>query len=98
MVGGVYGGRGRGQVPTCCCLPPPAGRPPHELVLDVVVERKTAADLCHSLSDGRYREQKVGGGEMGGLGEGMGGIRALGGQWGGDAGVLWGDLGFLGEE
>ncbi|XP_040551248.1 crossover junction endonuclease MUS81-like isoform X4 [Gallus gallus] len=37
---------------------PPPGRPPHELVLDVVVERKTAADLCQSLSDGRYREQK----------------------------------------
>lgn len=37
---------------------PPPGRPPHELVLDVVVERKTAADLWQSLSDGRYREQK----------------------------------------
>ncbi|XP_015706668.1 crossover junction endonuclease MUS81 [Coturnix japonica] len=36
----------------------PEGRPPHELVLDVVVERKTAADLCQSLVDGRYKEQK----------------------------------------
>ncbi|XP_072737640.1 crossover junction endonuclease MUS81 [Ciconia boyciana] len=37
---------------------PPPGRPPRELVLDVVVERKAAADLGHSLGDGRYREQK----------------------------------------
>ncbi|GAB0202053.1 crossover junction endonuclease MUS81 [Grus japonensis] len=37
---------------------PPPGRPPRELVLDVVVERKAAADLGNSLSDGRYREQK----------------------------------------
>ncbi|XP_033927695.1 crossover junction endonuclease MUS81 [Melopsittacus undulatus] len=37
---------------------PPTGRPPRELVLDVVVERKSASDLGNSLSDGRYREQK----------------------------------------
>lgn len=37
---------------------PPAGRPPRELVLDVVVERKSGSDLGSSLSDGRYREQK----------------------------------------
>ncbi|XP_075596623.1 structure-specific endonuclease subunit MUS81 isoform X2 [Balearica regulorum gibbericeps] len=37
---------------------PPPGRPPRELALDVVVERKAAADLGNSLSDGRYREQK----------------------------------------
>ncbi|XP_062459855.1 crossover junction endonuclease MUS81 [Pezoporus occidentalis] len=37
---------------------PPTGRPPRELVLDVVVERKSASDLGSSLSDGRYREQK----------------------------------------
>ncbi|XP_068779700.1 crossover junction endonuclease MUS81, partial [Struthio camelus] len=37
---------------------PPPGRPPRELALEVVVERKRAADLGASLSDGRYREQK----------------------------------------
>ncbi|KAM9510692.1 crossover junction endonuclease MUS81 isoform 2-T2 [Guaruba guarouba] len=37
---------------------PPAGRPPRELALDVVVERKSASDLGGSVSDGRYREQK----------------------------------------
>ncbi|NWU88234.1 MUS81 endonuclease, partial [Onychorhynchus coronatus] len=37
---------------------PAPGRAPRELVLDVVVERKSAADLGNSLRDGRYREQK----------------------------------------
>uniref|UniRef100_UPI00129351E9 crossover junction endonuclease MUS81 n=1 Tax=Lonchura striata TaxID=40157 RepID=UPI00129351E9 len=37
---------------------PPAGHAPRELVLDVVVERKSAADLGNSIRDGRYREQK----------------------------------------
>ncbi|XP_050193387.1 crossover junction endonuclease MUS81, partial [Myiozetetes cayanensis] len=37
---------------------PPTGRAPRELLLDVVVERKSAADLGSSLRDGRYREQK----------------------------------------
>ncbi|XP_040982599.1 LOW QUALITY PROTEIN: crossover junction endonuclease MUS81 [Aquila chrysaetos chrysaetos] len=37
---------------------PPPGAPPRELMLDVVVERKAAADLGNSLTDGRYREQK----------------------------------------
>ncbi|NWR40651.1 MUS81 endonuclease, partial [Tachuris rubrigastra] len=36
---------------------PPCGTV-RELVLDVVVERKSAADLGNSLRDGRYREQK----------------------------------------
>ncbi|NXI48649.1 MUS81 endonuclease, partial [Galbula dea] len=36
----------------------PPGHAPRELVLDVVVERKAAADLGNSLCDGRYREQK----------------------------------------
>ncbi|NXN18662.1 MUS81 endonuclease, partial [Indicator maculatus] len=34
------------------------GRAPRELVLDWVVERKTASDLGSSICDGRYREQK----------------------------------------
>ncbi|XP_077645799.1 structure-specific endonuclease subunit MUS81 [Lonchura striata] len=38
---------------------PPAGHAPRELVLDVVVERKSAADLGNSIRDGRYREQKL---------------------------------------
>ncbi|NXK98465.1 MUS81 endonuclease, partial [Formicarius rufipectus] len=37
---------------------PRPGHAPRELVLDVVVERKSAADLGHSIRDGRYREQK----------------------------------------
>ncbi|XP_058717461.1 crossover junction endonuclease MUS81 [Poecile atricapillus] len=37
---------------------PPTGRAPRELVLDVVVERKSAADLGNSVRDGRYHEQK----------------------------------------
>ncbi|NWI43443.1 MUS81 endonuclease, partial [Picathartes gymnocephalus] len=37
---------------------PPTGHAPRELALDVVVERKSAADLGNSLRDGRYREQK----------------------------------------
>ncbi|XP_066064995.1 crossover junction endonuclease MUS81 [Chamaea fasciata] len=39
-------------------LAPPQAAPPRELLLDVVVERKSAADLGNSLRDGRYREQK----------------------------------------
>lgn len=35
----------------------PVGR---ELVLDYVVERKRMDDLCGSIIDGRFREQKVG--------------------------------------
>uniref|UniRef100_A0A2D4FIJ2 Crossover junction endonuclease MUS81 n=2 Tax=Micrurus corallinus TaxID=54390 RepID=A0A2D4FIJ2_MICCO len=31
---------------------------PHELVLDYVVERKRMPDLCGSIIDGRFREQK----------------------------------------
>ncbi|XP_064593137.1 crossover junction endonuclease MUS81 isoform X2 [Zonotrichia leucophrys gambelii] len=38
---------------------PPTGHAPRELVLDVVVERKSAADLANSIRDGRYREQKA---------------------------------------
>ncbi|XP_068855176.1 crossover junction endonuclease MUS81 [Aphelocoma coerulescens] len=38
--------------------PPPGGPRPRELLLDVVVERKSAADLGNSVRDGRYREQK----------------------------------------
>ncbi|XP_071657554.1 crossover junction endonuclease MUS81 [Patagioenas fasciata] len=37
---------------------PPPGHAPRELVLDVVIERKSGADLGRSLRDGRYREQK----------------------------------------
>ncbi|XP_056366179.1 crossover junction endonuclease MUS81 [Oenanthe melanoleuca] len=37
---------------------PPPGHAPRELALDVVVERKSAADLGNSIRDGRYREQK----------------------------------------
>ncbi|XP_054254502.1 crossover junction endonuclease MUS81 [Indicator indicator] len=37
---------------------PVPGRAPRELVLDWVVERKTASDLGSSICDGRYREQK----------------------------------------
>lgn len=36
--------------------PPSAAR---ELVLDYVVERKRMPDLCSSIIDGRFREQKV---------------------------------------
>lgn len=35
----------------------PAGR---ELVLDYIIERKRMDDLCGSIIDGRFREQKVG--------------------------------------
>ncbi|XP_058678305.1 LOW QUALITY PROTEIN: crossover junction endonuclease MUS81 [Ammospiza caudacuta] len=38
---------------------PPTGHAPRELALDVVVERKSAADLGNSIRDGRYREQKA---------------------------------------
>ncbi|XP_063997344.1 crossover junction endonuclease MUS81 isoform X2 [Pogoniulus pusillus] len=37
---------------------PAPGQAPRELVLDWVVERKTASDLGSSIRDGRYREQK----------------------------------------
>nr|XP_041568075.1 crossover junction endonuclease MUS81 isoform X2 [Taeniopygia guttata] len=37
---------------------PPTGHAPRELALEVVVERKSAADLGNSIRDGRYREQK----------------------------------------
>lgn len=50
-----------------CLVPPgflsagqlraPAGR---ELVLDYIIERKRMDDLCGSIIDGRFREQKVG--------------------------------------
>lgn len=33
--------------------------PARELALDYVVERKRMADLCGSIIDGRFREQKV---------------------------------------
>lgn len=32
---------------------------PEELVLDHIVERKRLDDLCSSIIDGRFREQKV---------------------------------------
>lgn len=32
---------------------------PGELVLDHIVERKRLDDLCGSIIDGRFREQKV---------------------------------------
>lgn len=32
---------------------------PRELVLDYIVERKRMDDLCGSIIDGRFREQKV---------------------------------------
>lgn len=35
----------------------PVGR---ELVLDYIIERKRIDDLCSSIIDGRFREQKVG--------------------------------------
>ena len=34
-------------------------RPPPVQLLDCLVERKTVADLAHSITDGRYAEQKV---------------------------------------
>lgn len=34
----------------------PVGR---ELVLDYIIERKRIDDLCSSIIDGRFREQKV---------------------------------------
>jgi crossover junction endonuclease MUS81 len=36
-----------------------AGQPDTDLVLDYVVERKRMDDLCQSIIDGRYKEQKV---------------------------------------
>lgn len=44
------------------CLPPGQLRPPvgKELVLDYIIERKRMDDLCGSIIDGRFREQKVG--------------------------------------
>ncbi|XP_061664083.1 crossover junction endonuclease MUS81 [Syngnathoides biaculeatus] len=36
----------------------PASGPPRELVLDYIVERKRMDDLCGSIIDGRFREQK----------------------------------------
>lgn len=38
-------------------LQPPVGR---ELVLDYIIERKRIDDLCSSIIDGRFKEQKVG--------------------------------------
>lgn len=38
-------------------LQAPVGR---ELVLDYIIERKRIDDLCGSIIDGRFREQKVG--------------------------------------
>lgn len=32
---------------------------PKELVLDYIIERKRIDDLCGSIIDGRFREQKV---------------------------------------
>lgn len=51
-------------------LQAPVGR---ELVLDYIIERKRIDDLCGSIIDGRFREQKVG--------EGSG--------WGGGGAPLW---------
>ena len=34
-------------------------RPPPVQLLDCLVERTTVADLAHSITDGRYAEQKV---------------------------------------
>ncbi|KAJ7597775.1 ERCC4 domain-containing protein [Mycena floridula] len=31
----------------------------HEVVLDILLERKRLSDLCESMKDGRYREQKA---------------------------------------
>lgn len=46
----------RERVPSC---PGQANAPrPRELVLDYVVERKRMDDLCGSIVDGRFREQK----------------------------------------
>lgn len=44
-------------VPSSGQLRAPAGR---ELVLDYIIERKRMDDLCGSIIDGRFREQKVG--------------------------------------
>lgn len=43
------------------CLPSGQLRPPvgKELVLDYIIERKRMDDLCGSIIDGRFREQKV---------------------------------------
>lgn len=90
-MGGVRMGRDQ-------ALAPPPGRPPRELVLDVVVERKTAADLGNSLTDGRYREQKVGlegtgmdwehwEGQGGGGIERCEGVEWIGGHWEGLGGT-----------
>lgn len=38
-------------------LQAPVGR---ELVLDYIIERKRIDDLCSSIIDGRFKEQKVG--------------------------------------
>ena len=38
------------------CLSVPVAR---EVVLDYIVERKRMDDLCGSIIDGRFREQKV---------------------------------------
>ena len=38
------------------CLSVPVAR---ELVLDYIIERKRMDDLCGSIIDGRFREQKV---------------------------------------
>lgn len=47
-----------GAVALCASgqLRAPAGR---ELVLDYIIERKRMDDLCGSIIDGRFREQKV---------------------------------------
>uniref|UniRef100_A0A674HLX3 Coiled-coil domain-containing protein 22 n=1 Tax=Taeniopygia guttata TaxID=59729 RepID=A0A674HLX3_TAEGU len=73
---------------------PPAGHAPRELALEVVVERKSAADLGNSIRDGRYREQKVGPG-MGGTGTDWGALGAGLGTLGG-TGRDWGALGMNG--
>lgn len=43
-------------VPSPGQLQAPVGR---ELVLDYIIERKRIDDLCGSIIDGRFREQKV---------------------------------------
>ena len=44
------------RVPVPGMLQMPTGR---ELVLDYVIERKRMDDLCGSIMDGRFHEQKV---------------------------------------
>lgn len=61
---GKYMGRDRGRAPWVGVAhsgecPPLLAARPRELVLDHIVERKRLDDLCSSIIDGRFREQKV---------------------------------------